>query len=119
MSETDEVGRKKDSGSIVSVGRRVSTVTVILGLLAALFSTLGVIGRGYATRIEVMEKSAEIQKGIDAKQDEKFQEHQRVQNGHLHSIDLQLIELKTEQRHMKEEQYKMRAVLERIENRLK
>lgn len=118
LRPADMQRRKSDSGTIVAVLRKVSMPTILFGLLAALAGTVGVIGRGYANRIEVAEKAADVQRETDQKQDEKFQEHQRAQSGHLHSIDVQLTEMKTEQRFMKDEQRNMRAVLERIERKI-
>lgn len=102
--------RKPDSGVIPMI-RRIHPRHVIWALFVGLCAILGVQGKQYISRLEAIEAA-------DRGQDDRFQVYQKTQNGHLHSIDLQLTEMKTEQRFMKEEQRNMRSVLERIERKI-
>ncbi len=107
----DTAPRKGESGTIVAVLRKVSIPTILLGLLAALAGTTGVIAKGYRDRLEGTEKAIGSQIDIDKAQDKQFEEYRRAQNGHLHSIDLELQGIRGEQK-------LQRALMERIERKI-
>lgn len=93
--------KKSDSGSLNSVTKKISVGTVIFFLLATLMGVGHSIGKHYSARLEAVE-------GSDKTQGEQF-----------HKMDVELREIKMEQRYMKEEQRSVRTVLERIDAKLK
>lgn len=96
--------RESESGTIVAILRKINTRHIIAFLLAALFSLIAFVGKQYAGRLDALE-------GVDKSQQQDFDRYRKEQNGHLHSIDVRLERMETEQKFT-------RQALEKIDRKL-
>ena len=108
--------RSGDSGTLGAVLKRVGIGSVLVILLSVIGTLLSIVASGYGQRLEGVEQElkthSEVQIKVDRDQDKEFEAYQKLQNGHLHRIDLELQGIRVEQKYTRE-------AIQRIEVQLK
>ena len=93
-----------NSEGLTGILRKIHPRHIIWFLLLALGALVGAQGRSYIARLDSLEDRHDKEK-------QTFEEYRKVQNGHLHSIDVHLEAVRGEQRTQRE-------IITRIEKKL-